>query len=68
MEQIDIIEMDNQEYGIREQLLIDGKKYFILSKITDEKLDDEQIVLREEDGMLYSLEPEEEEKLKNSKS
>lgn len=68
MEQIDIIEMDNQEYGIREQLLIDGKKYFILSKVTDEKLDDEQIVLREEDGMLYSLEPEEEEKLKNSKS
>ena len=41
---------------------MEGKNYFLLNALDNDELQNEAIVLREENGMLYSIEEESEQK------
>lgn len=61
-ENLDIIEIEGKEYVLVQKFSLEGKNYFLLNALDNDELQDEAIVLREENGMLYSIEEESEQK------
>ena len=61
-ENFDIIMMDDKEYVIFEKFSIEDKNYFVLNEIDGDTLLNTRFILREADGLLYSIDEEEEKK------
>lgn len=59
---LDIIEIEGKEYVLVQKFSLEGKNYFLLNALDNDELQNEAIVLREENGMLYSIEEESEQK------
>ena len=59
-ENLDIIEIEGKEYVLVQKFSLEGKNYFLLNALDNDELQNEAIVLREENGMLYSIEEESE--------
>lgn len=61
-ENFDIIMMDDKEYVVVEKFSIEDKNYFVLNEIDGDTLLNIRFILREADGLLYSIDEEEEKK------
>ena len=61
-ENFDIIMMDDKEYVVVEKFSIEDKNYFVLNEIDGDTLLNTRFILREDDGLLYSIDEEEEKK------
>ena len=61
-ENFDIIMMDDKEYVVIEKFSIEDKNYFVLNEIDGDTLLNTRFILREDDGLLYSIDEEEEKK------
>jgi len=59
-EELEIIEIEEEEYVIADKLNVDDKLYFVLVKIIGDELQNEYDVVREENGFVSSIEDEEE--------
>ncbi len=59
MEKLDVIEFDNKEYLVYEKVMWQENNYYVLCPIENDKVDENgTIVVKEKEGLLYSLDDE----------
>ena len=62
MEKNDIIEVEGKEFLVYDSFIHNDIEYFILNLLDGEEMSDESIVVKIVDGLLYSIQDEEEKK------